>query len=156
MKRQNFPIRHPNTVLESFSEQYFKSLLPSDWYVDKPIDYGIDLVVSPVIRNQVTGLSFSVQLKAQHRSSIKLSVRIKKSTLNYLFARLEPCMIVLYDHHSRKANWRQRHGLIIFPDNLAKLHFTLNGLLSRRCQTRFGFLPWLNVNIRNAIIGRLW
>lgn len=104
-----FPIRHPNTVLESISEKYFKKHLPESWIAEKPTDYGIDWIISLVKNNCVVGLNFSVQLKAKHNIQGKPAIRLKKSTLNYLFNRLEPGMIVLYDQRTEVAYWKWLH-----------------------------------------------
>ncbi len=106
MAQQSLPINHPNSVLEKVSELNFRTRLPSQWLVDKPIDVGIDLIVSLVQNNQVTGLNFAVQLKAKQNCRGKLSVKLKKSTLNYLFNRLEPAMVVLYDQAANEFYWK--------------------------------------------------
>jgi len=101
-----FPQRHPNHTQESVSEKYFINHLPREWFVDKPTDYGIDLIVNLVIQGYVTGFKFSVQLKSKRDADGKLAVRLQKSTLNYLFTSLEPAMIVLYDDATGQAYWK--------------------------------------------------
>jgi len=97
MREKEYSLRHPNSVLETVSENYFRSRLPPAWLTDKPVDFGIDFIVTPVINDQVLGLSFSVQLKAQRVSGNQPRVRHKKSTLNYFFTRTYPAMVILYD-----------------------------------------------------------
>jgi len=106
MREKDYPIRHPNNILEGTSETYFRTQLSPEWLIEKPIDFGIDFIVTPVVNNQVLGLSFSVQLKAQRAAGNKPEVRLKKSTLNYLFTRLEPAMVVLYDDATKQAFWK--------------------------------------------------
>jgi tetratricopeptide (TPR) repeat protein len=101
-----FPQRHPNHTQESVSEKYFRNCLPRDWVVDKPTDYGIDLIVYPVISGNVTGLKFVVQLKSKLDTGEKLTIRLKKSTLNYLFNGSDPAMVVLYDDATEQAYWK--------------------------------------------------
>mgnify|MGYP006305807375 CR=1 FL=1 len=60
------PNRHNNHILETESNKFFNFQVPNEWYIDKPEhDYGIDYVVNIVTNNQVTGLSFSIQLKSK-------------------------------------------------------------------------------------------
>lgn len=106
IRERKYPKRDQNSVLESESERYFRGILPIEWLVDKPNDYGIDLIVTPVLSESVIGLNFSVQLKAKNNVNKKWEVRLKKTTLNYLFNRLEPVMIVLYDKTSDTAKWK--------------------------------------------------
>lgn len=101
-----FPERHEHSTLEAISETFFRNHLPPSWIIDKPVDFGIDLNVTPVINGNVLGLNFSVQLKAQNDTKGKLETRLKKTTLNYLFNRLEPIMIVLYDKKTNRAYWK--------------------------------------------------
>lgn len=105
-KKREFPNRHNNSVLEEISERYFRNKLPSPWVVDKPKDFGIDLTVTPVINGNVIGMYFSVQLKATKELKGKIQVRLKKTTLNYLFNRLEPVMIILYEEKNDTAYWK--------------------------------------------------
>jgi hypothetical protein len=77
-----------------------------EWIVDKPSDYGIDLIVTPVLGGNVIGLNFSLQLKAKNDVKGKWEVRLKKTTLNYLFNRLEPVMIVLYNKKTTEGRWK--------------------------------------------------
>ncbi len=105
-QNRTFPNRHQNSVLEAESERYFRNRLPTEWIVDKPSDYGIDMIVSPVLGGNVIGLNFSVQLKAQNDVKGKWEVRLKKTTLNYLFNRLEPVMIVIYNKKANEGRWK--------------------------------------------------
>lgn len=106
MKENEYPIHHENSALEKVSEIIFLQNLPKGWIVDKPNnDFGVDFIVTPVSNNIVEGLYFSVQLKAKRKLE-RLSVRLKKSTLNYLFTRLEPTMVVLYDDYRKISYWK--------------------------------------------------
>jgi tetratricopeptide (TPR) repeat protein len=101
-----YPKRDQNATLERESEIYYTSRMPVEWIVDELSDYGIDLVVTPVFGENVIGLNYSVQLKAQNDVKGKWEVRLKKTTLNYLFTRLEPVMVVLFDKKSQEARWK--------------------------------------------------
>lgn len=100
------PIRDNNSILESKSEHFFLERLPTSWFHDKPKDFGIDLIINIVNNNYVTGFNFSVQLKSSHVKNESLSVRLKRSTINYLFTRLEPVMIVFYADNQKEAYWK--------------------------------------------------
>lgn len=106
LKKRNYPHRDKNSVLEGESERLFRNQVPPEWIIDKPIDYGIDLIVTPVLGGNVVGLNFSVQLKAQHELKGKWETRLKKTTLNFLFNRLEPVMVVLYDKKTGESRWK--------------------------------------------------
>lgn len=106
MRSKKLPIRHENSILEATSERFFRNCIPVEWLVEKPIDYGIDLNITPVVNGNVFGLNFSVQLKAKNDAKNKLSIRLKKTTLNYMFNRLEPIMVVLFDAKSNNAYWK--------------------------------------------------
>jgi len=85
-----YPQRHPSHTQEDVSEEYFKSCLPREWYVEKPKkDYAIDLFVHLVINGNVVGLKFALQLKSKQDAKGKLESRLEKSTLNYLFTGLD-------------------------------------------------------------------
>lgn len=103
---RDYPNRDSNSLIEAESERHFRDKLPVGWIVDKPTDYGIDLNVTPVLGGNVVGLNFSVQLKGQNDVKGKWEVRLKKTTLNYLFNRLEPVMILLYDRKTSEARWK--------------------------------------------------
>lgn len=104
MKPQR-PISH---ILENDSNKFFINQLPNDWFVDKPEnDYGIDYITHIVINNEVTGLSFSVQLKSKEigTNNQTVNIKFKTSTLNFYKTRLEPIMLIAYIKNDNEAYW---------------------------------------------------
>ena len=74
------PNRHNNHILETESNKFYNNHVPNEWFSDKPEnDYGIDFTTNIVINNEVTGLNFSVQLKAKE---IEIKVAFVSITLN--------------------------------------------------------------------------
>lgn len=104
----DYPERHPNHIIETECNKYFLNCIPNEWYTDKPNhDYGIDYVANIVINTQVTGLNFSVQLKSIHKSSLApyIPITLKKTTLNFFNARLEPVLLIVYSQADKEAYW---------------------------------------------------
>ncbi|MCZ4696437.1 DUF4365 domain-containing protein [Ancylomarina euxinus] len=102
------PNRHNNHILETESNKYFNFQVPNEWYTDKPEhDYGIDYTVNIVSNNQVTGLSFSVQLKSKLKETNDNSATIilKHSTLGLFNTKLEPVLLVAYIQEDKEAYW---------------------------------------------------
>jgi tetratricopeptide (TPR) repeat protein len=116
------PKRHQNHILENESNKFFNNHLPLSWFVDKPEnDYGIDYITNIVINNEVTGLYFSVQLKAKEFDSNTESVNIqfKTSTLNFYKSRLEPVLIVAFVRQEKEAYWTWFDNLELCEESLA-------------------------------------
>ncbi|PKV52874.1 tetratricopeptide repeat protein [Aquimarina sp. MAR_2010_214] len=104
----NKPNRHNNHILETESNKFFNFQVPNEWYIDKPEhDYGIDYVVNIVTNNQVTGLSFSVQLKSKIKETKDdfAVVSLKHSTLGLFNTKLEPVLLVAYIQEEKEAYW---------------------------------------------------
>ncbi|MDP8202575.1 MAG: tetratricopeptide repeat protein [Candidatus Tenebribacter burtonii] len=104
----NKPIRHNNHILETESTKFFNNHVPNEWFVDKPEhDYGIDFIVNIVSKNNVTGLSFSVQLKSKIKNinSKTISIKLKHSTLGLFNTKLEPVMLIVYNQKDYEAYW---------------------------------------------------
>lgn len=102
------PIRHDNHILETESNKFFLFQTPNEWFCDKPEhDYGIDYVVNIAIKNQVTGLSFSVQLKSKIKETNNdfVAVPLKHSTLSLFNTKLEPVLIVAYVREDKESYW---------------------------------------------------
>lgn len=102
------PHRHNNHILETESSKFFNFQVPNEWYIDKPEhDYGIDYVVNIVTNNQVTGLSFSVQLKSKIKENNNdfTAILLKHSTLGLFKTKLEPVMLVAYVQEEKEAYW---------------------------------------------------
>lgn len=102
------PNRHNNHILETESSKFFIFQVPNEWYIDKPEhDYGIDYLVNIVTNNQVTGLSFSVQLKSKIKDNNDDStiISIKRSTLGLFHTKLEPVLLIAYVQEEKEAYW---------------------------------------------------
>lgn len=102
------PNRHNNHILETESNKFFNFQVPNEWYVDKPEhDYGIDYVVNIVTNNQVTGLSFSVQLKSKikEKNDDFAIISLKHSTLGLFNTKIEPVLLVAYIQDEKEAYW---------------------------------------------------
>jgi len=102
------PNRHKNHILETESSKFFNSQVPHEWYTDKPDhDYGIDYVVNIANNNQVTGLSFSVQLKSKtkEKSDIFTTISLKHSTLGLFNTKIEPILLIAYIQEEKEAYW---------------------------------------------------
>lgn len=105
---KKFPRRPRNHEIETLSENYFRSKIPSTWIIDKPSwDYGIDYHCGIVIDEMVTGINFSIQLKGKEKEKNKtnIQVTIKRSTINLWLIRLEPIMIITFIVEENKAYW---------------------------------------------------
>ncbi|PKB44941.1 tetratricopeptide repeat protein [Cellulophaga sp. RHA19] len=102
------PNRHNNHILETESNKFFSFQVSNEWYIDKPEhDYGIDYVVNIVTNNEVTGLSFSVQLKSKikEKNGDFTSISLKHSTLGLFNTKLEPVLLVAYVQEEKEAYW---------------------------------------------------
>lgn len=102
------PHRHNTHILETESSKFFTLHIPDEWYFDKPEhDYGIDFIVNIVSKNQVTGLSFSVQLKSKIKENNpkSASIKLKHSTLGLFNTKLEPVLLVVYVKVDKEAYW---------------------------------------------------
>ena len=107
-KKMNLPQRTSSHILESKSINDAINCFPDDWIVRRlDIDYGLDLNVEIVEDNQVTGLNFSVQLKATSKKTSEDSVPIvlKKTTIHYMKQKLEPIMIIAYVDEEKESYW---------------------------------------------------
>lgn len=137
------PNRHNNHILETESNKFYNNHVPNEWFSDKPEnDYGIDFTTNIVINNEVTGLNFSVQLKAKE-IEIKVafvSITLKNSTLNFYNTRLEPILLVAYIQEEKEAYWiwYDDLGIDIIPKNkTTKINIPKTNKLSR--------IEWNNV-----------
>ena len=104
----NKPNRHPNHILETKSNKFFSNQIPDEWFLDKPEhDYGIDFTANIVINEQVTGLNFSIQLKAKKTEvkSESVLIKLKYTTLRLYATRLEPVLLVAYVSEENEAFW---------------------------------------------------
>jgi len=96
--------------LEALSRQYVERVLPANWICRRvEDDFGLDLRVEIGAEGQVTGLEFSIQLKATDHlkaSGDDVVHRCKVSTAEYFLRRPEPVMYVVYDAQEEVAYWR--------------------------------------------------
>lgn len=102
------PNRHNNHILETESNKFFNAQVPNEWFIDKPEhDYGIDYTVNIASNNQVTGLSFSVQLKSKIKETDNESslIKLKHSTLGLFNTKLEPVLLIVYIREEKEAYW---------------------------------------------------
>jgi len=103
-----FPIRSKSHQLEELSERCFREHLPRNWAAEKPgIDYGIDLRVDMFEGDQSTGLELLVQLKAsaEPTGDDTETVRLKTTTYNLLWKKLQVAMLVKYVESEGEAYW---------------------------------------------------
>ena len=103
------PQRTSNHILETKSKKHFDRHVPDEWVVNEfKSDYGTDLNVEVAENNDVTGLSFSVQLKSKETEKDTGFVNvdgIKRSTINRWLKRLEPTMITCYVADKEESFW---------------------------------------------------
>ena len=117
------PNRHTNHILETESNKFFCNSIPNEWFIDKPDhDYGIDFIVNISVRNQVTGLNFSVQLKSKAKENYPTytTAILKKTTLEMFKTRLEPVLLVVYVQEELEAYWFWYNELVIDSDKVQK------------------------------------
>lgn len=116
IRKLDKPNRHNNHILETESNKFFNNHVPNEWFIDKPDhDYGIDFAVNIVLNNQVTGLSFSVQLKSKIKEiyTKSSSIKLKHSTLGLFNTKLEPVLLIVYVQVDKEAYWCWYNDLII-------------------------------------------
>lgn len=103
-----FPIRSESHQIEEISERFFRDSLPRNWTAEKPgNDYGVDLRVDMFELNQATGLELLVQLKAsvEPAAADSETVRLKTTTYNLLWEKLQLAMLVKYVESEKEAYW---------------------------------------------------
>lgn len=103
-----YPIRSESHQIEELSERFFREWLPKNWAAEKPAeDYGVDLRVDLFEGNQATGLELLVQLKASAESTGEETetVRLKTTTYNILWDKLQVAMLVKYIESEKEAYW---------------------------------------------------
>jgi len=103
----SYPKRSRSHILEDISETYLKTQLPEEWVLNQiPKDYGIDYSCEICTDNQITGVSFSIQLKAKEKENnadFVVLKNIKKSSIRLWLNKLEPVAIIVYIHHEKEA-----------------------------------------------------
>jgi hypothetical protein len=103
------PKRPRAHVLETLSRQYVESIFPAEWVCRRvEDDYGLDMRVEIVAGENVTGLEFSIQLKATDHlktSGDDVLHRCDVSTAHYFLRRPEPVMYLVYDAQGETAYW---------------------------------------------------
>ena len=106
---RRYPQRVNSHSLETESERFFITKLPNKWTSEKQInDYGVDLRVKiSDSSNNFLGFEFLVQLKSSNQPSSgnKEKVRLKVSTYNYLWDKLQVVILVKYIRSKKQAYW---------------------------------------------------
>src|SRR5437762_779328 len=105
---RRYPNRSGTHVLEEVSERYLGQCLPKNWILERPPkDYGVDLRVEIFDREQATGLELLIQLKACERalSGDHEFIRLKTTTYNYLWDKLQVVMFIKYVEEEHEAYW---------------------------------------------------
>lgn len=103
-----YPQRVNNHQLEELSERFFQSSLPRNWICDKPEnDYGVDQRVELFQDNNAVGLELLVQLKSSQSGTEYEyeTIRLKTTTYNYLWDKLQVVLLVKYVQSENKAYW---------------------------------------------------
>ena len=103
-----YPQRKNSHQLEEISERYFTSRLPGNWTSEKPTpDYGVDLRVDIYEGSNATGLELLIQQKASKNGNGQTyeTVRLRTSTYNYLWDKLQVVMLVKYVESENRAYW---------------------------------------------------
>ncbi len=89
--------------------RFFRMRLPGNWTCEKPEhDYGVDLRVEVFENQKATGIEMLIQLKASQQDNDKEyeNIRLKYSTYNYLWDKMQVVMLVKYVKASNKAYWK--------------------------------------------------
>jgi hypothetical protein len=106
--KKNYPRRVDSHMIENVSEVFFLKHLPTNWTCERlRHDYGIDLRVEIFEGEFATGYELIVQLKASHKSTKGDTerIRLKTSTYNYLWDKLQVVMLVKFIKSENKAYW---------------------------------------------------
>jgi len=100
-----YPSRASSHLLESASDRFLRNAVPISWVLNKPIDYGLDYYVDIAEDQQLSGLNFSIQLKAHAQLSEKgeAIIVLKRSTINMYLNRLEPILLICYIENENEA-----------------------------------------------------
>jgi len=105
---RQLPLRPLSHQLEELSARFFRNRLPTSWLCDKPAgDYGVDLRVDLFDGDAATGLELLVQLKASTEpdGTVDESIRLRKSTYNYLTNKLQVVILVKFILKENEAYW---------------------------------------------------
>ena len=105
---KKYPKRINSHQLEELSERFFFNSLPRNWHSEKPeADYGVDIHVDIFENDNATGLELLIQLKSSHSASESdnETIRLKTTTYNYLWDKLQVVMLVKYIESENEAYW---------------------------------------------------
>ncbi|HEX8395175.1 MAG TPA: DUF4365 domain-containing protein [Longimicrobium sp.] len=108
MGENGYPIYGGPSQLAELSERFFVSKLPPQWAHEVPRrDYGVDLRVEICNQGRFKGQELLVQLKSSTNRSLGASetVRLRTSTYNYLWEKLQVVMLVKYIAEENEAYW---------------------------------------------------
>lgn len=127
MSKNRYPIYGESTQLAELSERFFVSKLPRQWVHEVPRrDYGVDLRIEICDGGTFPGLELLIQLKSSAKQSRGDTerVRLRTSTYNYLWDKLQVAMLVKYVAEENEAYW------ILFrnipPPDQTKRSFTVH------------------------------
>lgn len=124
----NLPIRSAAHVLEESSRRFIEGALPHDWTCEKTSpDYGADLRVDIYESGKATGLELLVQLKSSARRSrhkTNETVRIKTSTYNYLWSKVQVAVLVKFVESDNEAYWMWLRDVV--PPSDDRKRFTVH------------------------------
>lgn len=106
---KKLPQRPRAHILGYYAEHFVISKLPPEWIARTvSYDYGLDLNVEIVRDHSVTGMNFSVQVKALTKDpgrSTDITVRLRIQTVAYMHTRLEPVILVVFVEELEEAFW---------------------------------------------------
>jgi hypothetical protein len=103
-----FPERPLSHQLEEQAERHLRASLPDSWTVQRvQHDYGVDLLIDIFEQGRATGLELIIQLKAAGRASPggDETLRLRVSTYNLLWNRLQVAMLVKYVAEEDEGYW---------------------------------------------------
>jgi hypothetical protein len=150
------PMRAESHQLEELSVRHFRQCLPRNWIAEKPGgDYGVDLRVDLFDGNRATGLELLVQIKSSakpaHGGRDIESVRLKRSTYNYLRDKLQVVMLVKFVESENEAYWLLLKD--VSPPSTASDTFTVK--IPRT--NRLSQAPWADVQdyVRRVTVMKL-
>ncbi len=107
---EKLPNKHRNHEIEKLSERDFIYRFPVEWIHNSfKDDYGTDYNCEIVKNQNVTGISFSVQLKGKETEKNKTNItvsNIKRSTINRWLKKLEPTLLIVYIVDENESYWK--------------------------------------------------
>jgi hypothetical protein len=100
-------------------ERWFQNAIPKEWIFEKPADdFGVDARVYISDGELITGLSFSVQVKASRKFEVKdghIVMRIDSASLGFWATILTPVLLVVYDDSLEAGFYSWVYDLLPYP-----------------------------------------